>query len=454
MSDGGAPESRLSGDPLAGPPDPPATRGWRETVRGLRLDISPLRTSRDFRLLFLGGSVSFLGSMVTYVAVPFQVYALTGSTALVGLLGLAELVPLIVFGLYGGALADAVDRRRMALLTEAGLALLSALLLLNALLARPLVWPLFAFAAGVAALDALQRPSLAAMLPRLVRPAEIPAAQALWSLRGNLAMVAGPALGGLLVATGGVAAAYAVDAVSFAASLAALALMRAVPAPEHATAVSLSGIVEGFRYAVSRQALVGTYVVDLAAMFFALPTALYPAVAADVLHAPWALGLLYSAGSLGSLAATLTSGWTSRVHAHGRAVALAAGAWGVAIVGFGLAGNVWLAFVFLALAGAADMVSGLFRSVLWDSTIPDEIRGRLAGIELLSYSVGPVLGQARAGGVAAAWSVRGSIVSGGVLCVLAVAALSVRLGDFLAYDDRTDPHALRERRRRKPPTPP
>jgi MFS family permease len=447
------PEPRLSGDPLAGPPHAERLAGgrrrrWRAVLRRTRLDLAPLRTSRDFRLLFTGGAVSFLGSMVTYVALPYQMYTLTGSVFAVGLLGAVELVPMVVFGLYGGALADAVDRRRMALLAEWGLTLASATLLANALLPQPHVVPLYVVAAVVAALDGLQRPSLEALVPRLVNVDQLPAAGALASLRGNVGMVAGPALGGLLATTWGVAAAYTVDVVSFAASLTALSLMRPVPPTASVSRPGLRGIAEGLRYAASRQDLLGTYVVDLVAMLLAFPLALFPAVAATVLDAPWALGLLYSAGSLGSLLATLTSGWTAAVHRHGAAILLATALWGCAIAAFGLATDVRLAFLCLLVAGAADMVSGLFRSIMWNSTIPDELRGRLAGIELLSYSTGPLLGQLRAGGVASLWSIRGSIVSGGLLCVGAVAALAVVLPQMRRFDSRTNEHAVRERQRR------
>ena len=210
----------------------------------------------------------------------------------------------------------------------------------------------------------------------------------------------------------------------------------------------MRGIVTGLRYAMSRKELLGTYAVDTAAMVFAMPMALYPAMAKNVFAEPWALGLLYSAGSVGSLMATLTSGWTSHVHHHGRAVVCAAAAWGAAIACFGLSGNIWLAFLFLAVAGAADMVSGVFRSTIWNQTIPDELRGRLAGIELLSYSVGPVTGNARAGLVAGAWNVRGSVVSGGILCIVSVAIVASSMRTFLRYDDRINEHAVRERRRR------
>jgi MFS family permease len=449
-------ESRLSPDPIAPIPpealptgEPPRKPGWGRRLRRVHLDTRPLRTSRDFRLLWSAGLVSFLGSMITYVAVPFQIYDLTGSTLAVGLLGVAELVPLVFFGLWGGALADAVDRRKMVLFTEVALTVLSALLMVNALLPHPHVWPIFVVAALVAACDGLQRPSLEALIPRIVAHDQLPAASALGSLRMNIGSIAGPALGGVLVAAFGTAAAYGVDVMSFLASLVALSLIRAVPPPSGAEKPSLRGIAEGLRYATSRQELLGTYVIDIAAMLFAMPIALFPAMAKDVFDAPWALGLLFSAGSVGSLIATVTSGWTTHVHHHGRAVAYAAVAWGVSILAFGLAGNVWLAVFFLMLAGAADMVSGLFRSTIWNQTIPDELRGRLAGIELLSYSTGPLLGNARAGGVAAVWSVRGSVVSGGIACVLSVGALAAILPKFMRYDARTNEHAVRERDRRE-----
>jgi MFS family permease len=364
------------------------------------------------------------------------------------MLGVAELVPLIAFGLWGGALADAVDRRRMVLLTELAFTLLSAALLLNALLPQPQIWPIFLIAAMVAALDGLQRPSLDALIPRIVAHDQLAAASALSSLRMNLGMIGGPAVGGILIATLGVAAAYALDVVTFLASLIALAAMRAAPPPVGAEKPSLSRVAEGVRYAVSRPELLGTYAVDTAAMLFAMPVALYPAVAKDVFQQPWTLGMLYSAGSIGSLLATLTSGWASHVHHHGRAVAYAAAIWGVAIAGFGLADNIWLALLFLSIAGAADMISGLFRSTMWNQTIPDELRGRLAGIELLSYSIGPLGGNARAGLVAGHWSVRGSIVSGGVLCLASVSLIATSFKSLLQYDDRTNEHARRQRARR------
>jgi MFS family permease len=416
-------------------------------LRRSRIDVTPLRESRDFRLLFTGGAVSAIGSMVTYVALPYQVKELTGSYLAVGLLGLVELVPLVVFGLYGGALADWVDRRRMVLLTEAALAAMTGLLLVNALQPRPQVWPLYVFALVVAALDGLQRPSLDALVPRIVRHDQLAAAGALNSLRGTIGTIVGPAVGGVLIAAFGVWSAFAVDVVSYLASLVALALMRAVPPPSDGTPPSLRAIGQGLAYAWSRKDLLGTYLVDLSAMFFAFPFALFPFVA-DALHAPWALGLLYSAGFVGSLLATLTSGWNRHVHHHGRAIVVAAVVWGAAIAAFGLARNLWLALLLLGAAGAADMVSGLFRTLIWNQTIPDELRGRMAGTELLSYSVGPQLGQVRSSLVAQWTTLRFSLVSGGVACMASGVLLALALPSLWSFDARTNTHAVRERERR------
>ena len=408
------------------------------------MDTRPLRHSRDFRWVFASGLVTYLGSMVTMVALPFQVADLTGSFVAVGLIGLAELVPLVVFGLWGGAIADAVDRRRVVVLTELAMLGLSGALLVNALLPDPHLWVIYVVAMLFAAVDGLQRPSLEAIIPRVVAHDELAAAGALNSLRWQLGSIAGPALGGLLIAGLGVWSAYAFDAATFLLSAVALWRLRAIPPAEHAESPSLRRIRESMGYAWSRKDLLGTYAVDLMAMIFAFPYALFPFLAED-LGAPWALGMLYSAGAAGSLMATLTSGWTSHVHRHGRAIVLAAIGWGLAIAGVGLTTNVWVVLVMLALAGGADMLSGLFRMLIWNQTIPDEVRGRMAGIELLSYSIGPTLGQVRASAVASLTSLRFSLVSGGLLCAIGGVLAAVTLPSLWRYDDRTDPNAVRER---------
>jgi MFS family permease len=399
------------------------------------IDIGPLKRHRDYRLLFAGQALSFFGAMVTYVALPFQLYHLTGSSLAVGLLSLAELVPLLVTAFIGGALADAVDRRRMLQLAELSLGLATTVLFLNSLLDEPKTWVLFAVAPLMAALDGFQRPALDSMVPRLVSRDELVAASALDSFRGTVGMIAGPAVGGILIATIGLPATYGLDVATCAASVFALALMRAVPPPPDADRPSLGSIVEGMKYAWSRQELLGSYGVDIVAMFFGMPIALFPAIATQYGGAE-VLGLLYAAPSVGALLASLTSGWASRVHRHGLAIIWAAASWGIAIAVFGLVSNLWLALGFLGLAGAADMISGVFRGTLWNQTIPDRLRGRLAGIEQVSYSSGPLLGNLEAGVVASLASVRASVVSGGVLCVLGVGLFALALPAFRRYDAR------------------
>src|SRR6266567_3103914 len=411
----------------------PEKRG--EWWRFATVDITPLRRHRDFRLLFIGRLVSLFGTMITFVAVPYQVYQLSHSTLLVGALGLVELAALIVFAMLGGAMADAADRRTMVLLSEAGLMIGSLFMAANSWLPQPMLWLIFGVTLLWGALDALQRPSLDALLPRLVDRDELAAAGALSSLRGTVGMVAGPALGGVLITLIGLPLTYIVDVATFVVGLACLVLMKAVPPPVDAERPGLRRVVEGIRYARSRPELVGTYVVDTVAMTFGMPLALFPAIAQG-LGGPKVLGLLYAAPAVGAFLFSLTSGWTARVHRHGMGVILAATLWGLAIIGFGVIPGLLSAIGFLALAGAADAMSGVFRQLIWNLTIPDSLRGRLASIELLSYSVGPSLGNFEAGAVASLFSIRVSIVSGGVLCVVGCVLCALALPAFRRYDER------------------
>ncbi|MEO5710152.1 MAG: MFS transporter [Nocardioidaceae bacterium] len=421
---------------------------WGQRLRGLRVDTTPLRTSRDFRLLFLAGTVFYLGGMVSYVALPYQVYRLTGSNFAVGALGLVELLPLLFFGLYGGALADHVDRRRLLVVTGVAQVLLTVVLMVNAFGPQRL-WVIYVVGAALAAAGSLQRPSKESLEPRTVRHDQITAASALSSLSRQIGLLAGPGLGGVLVSTVGVGWCFAVDVTGLVVATLLFARMRPYPHAEETTPPSLRGIGEGLAYALRRRDLLGTYLIDIAAMLLAMPVVLFPALAEDVFGHPELLGLLYTAETIGSMVATTTSGWTSRVHHHGRAIVLAASVYGAAIGLAGLAPSIGLAVALFAVAGAADMVSGIFRATIWNQTIPDTMRGRLAGIEMLSYSVGPLGGQVRAGVVADLWTVRGSIVSGGALCVVGVAATALWLRDFWSYDTRTDEHAVRERALRR-----
>jgi MFS family permease len=372
--------------------------------------------------------------MMTFVALPWQVFQLTKSSVAVGMLGVAEFIAVLFMGFVGGALADYVDRRLMVRLTEAALALGSIVLIINSQLLHPKVWVLFACASLFAALNALQRPSLEAMIPRIVKPEQMPSVAALQAFRGSVAMIGGPAMGGVLIVSFGPTLAYSVDLFTFIVSLIALALMHAVPPPPEADRPGLKSIIEGLRYARSRQELLGTYLVDINAMFFGIPMALFPAIAAN--YGGASVGFLYAAPAVGSLAMSLMLGWTNRVRRHGLAVGIAAACWGLAIIAFGFADRLWLALLFLAVAGASDMISGVFRMIIWNQTIPDHLRGRLAGIELISYHTGPMLGNAESGIVASIFGIRTTVVSGGILCVLGTGLLLLGLPGFRSYDGR------------------
>jgi MFS family permease len=420
----------------------------KRLLRNLSIDLSPLRDSRDYRLLFASGIITMFGTFISMVAVPYQMKELTGSYLAVGLVSLAEFVPMVVCGLWGGAIADAMDRRKIIVLSELGLLVTSAALMINALLPNPQIWVLYVMGAVSTGIASLQRPSMEAVFQQVVKHEQLGAAAVLSSLRWNFGAIVAPALGGLLVTSFGAAAAYGVDALTFVLSLALLWRIRSLPPAEDAAPASLKSLVEGVRYAVGRSDLMGTYLVDIAAMVFAMGTALFPFLA-DELRAPQALGLLYSAAAVGALIASLTGSWAARVQRQGLGVIVAAALWGVAVALTGLAPNVWLVFVCIALAGAADMVSAIFRMTMWNQTIPRELRGRLAGIELLSYASGPMLGNARASLMADFGGTRFSLSAGGLLCVGAVLALGAVLPKFRRYDARTNEHALAEKARRE-----
>ena len=396
------------------------------------LSVAPLRKHRDYRLLFTGQLVSTFGSMITYVAVPVQVFELTHSSLVVGMLGASQLVPLLLCALWGGAYADAMDRRRLLVVSEVLMTLGSLALVLNSLLVAPSVVLIFAVSAAMSAVNGFHRPAMDAMTPRLVDREDLTAVSALGTLRFSVSAIAGPALGGVCIATLGYSATYLIDVLTFLVSLVALAAMRSMPPAADAAVPGIRSVLEGLKYARSRPELIGTYIVDLVAMTFAMPMALFPAIAAQSGSTPRA-GWLFAAMSVGSLITTVFSGWTSRVRRHGAAVVVAAALWGVAIVGLGLTPTFTGALVCLAVAGAADMVSGLFRLTMWNETIPTDLRGRLAGVEMISYLSGPLLGNARAGWMAAATSNRISIVSGGLACVVGVLLCIPLLPAFWAY---------------------
>jgi MFS family permease len=402
----------------------------------LRVDTRPFR-QRDFRNLWLGQAVSTIGAEIGVVAVPYQVYTLTHSTALVGLLGLASLIPLLVVPLIGGAIADALDRRTVLLRTETGMAFVAALFLGNSLLAHPRVWVLFVLQGLAVAIFSLGRPALSSLTPRLVPDDQIAAASALSSVYNSLAAVGGPAVGGLLIAAAGVPWTYAIDLVTYVASFVVIWLLPKLQPVGEVDRPSLSSILDGFRFLGGRQALLGIFAVDTAAMVFGMPTALFPALALHSLGGNAAtVGFLYSAPYAGALVCSLASGWTTHVRRQGVAVTIAACTWGAAIAAFGFMTSLWPALVLLAVAGGADFFSAVLRSTMLLRATPDHLRGRLSGIEFAQVASAPNLGDLEAGVLASLTSLRFSIVSGGLFCVVACIATALALPGFLKYDSR------------------
>jgi MFS family permease len=400
------------------------------------LDIGPLRHNTAFRSLFASQFISGLGTMVSYVAVPWQVYQLTHSNAQVGLLGLVQLVPVVVCGLLGGTVADRVDRKRLLIGSEALMALCVAGLLANALTAAPSALAIYALVAVLQGATGFHRPALEALTQKLARAEEFAAVAALSSVRGTVGMVAGPALAGLLLARWGAVGAYLFD---FATFIAAIFFLARIPRERIGRVERpakgphlLADLAEGLRFAWARPALMGTYIVDIVAMAFAFPIALFPAMAAADGRTE-SVGWLLSAMAVGALAIGLFSGWTGRIRRHGRAVVIAAAVWALGIVALGFAPSLMLGLVCLAVAGAADMVSGVFRGTIWNETIPNTLRGRLAGIEMISYLTGPLVGNARAGFMADAWGVSAAIWVGGLVCLAGVIATGFALPRFWAY---------------------
>ncbi len=412
--------------------------GLRSRFRGLALDLTPVRVSPQFRNLLVGDAVSVIGTQVTAVAVPLQVYAQTRSAAAVGLVGVAGLVPLILLGLYGGAVADAVDRRRLVLATTAAQAVLSTVLLVQAVAGAHQVWLLYVVVACQSGLFALDSPARQAFPPRLLPAELLPAANALRQVEFNVGLAVGPLLAGLVVATAGFGTAYGLDAVSFAASLWAVASLPSMSPEGGGRRAGLASVVEGLRFLGTRKVLLLTFVVDIIAMVFGMPRALFPSLADTVFGGGEAgAGAMYSALAAGALVGALFGGWFGRVHRQGLAVLVAIVAWGVAITLFGLTDRLWLALVLLAVAGASDMVSAVFRTAILQSAAPDEMRGRLGGVFIVVVAGGPRLGDARSGVSAALVGLQPAVVTGGIAVIVLTVAVGLAVPRFAHYDSRT-----------------
>ncbi|GAA2746066.1 MFS transporter [Kitasatospora cinereorecta] len=413
----------------------------RRLSRGALADIGPLRDIPDYRRLWFGQSVSAIGQQMTAVAVSVQVYQLTGSPFATGLVGLCSLVPLIAFGLYGGAIADTVDRRKLGLIGSGGLALVSAVLATQALAGLHAVALLYAAVALQGGFFAVSSPARSSMIPRLVPREQLPAANALNTIGMNLGMTVGPMLGGVLIGTYGAQSAYLVDTFAFGATLYAMWRLPAMH-PQRATGTvdgkpARASVLDGLRFLREQPNLRTSFLADLAAMIFGLPRALFPAIAVGFYGGgPGTVGLLVAAPAVGALAGGLFSGWIARVHRHGVAVLTAVAAWGLAIAAFGVIHQLWLGLLFLAAASCADTISMIFRNTMMQVAAPDEMRGRLQGIFIVVVAGGPRLGDFESGTAAALTSPAVSVITGGLACVAAVLLLAARRPAFLRYDAR------------------
>jgi MFS family permease len=406
-------------------------------VRGVLIDLTPVRESRPFRNLVIGDAVSMIGTQITAVAIPLQVYDQTRSAAAVGAVGLVGLVPLVLLGLYGGAVADAVDRRRLVLLTTTTQIGLSLVLAAQAFAGLGWTWLLYVLIALQSACFALESPARQAFVPRLVPPSQLPAANALRFAEFNLGLTLGPLLAGVVVAVFGFGSAYVLDATSFTAALVAVAALPSMAPEGGGRPAGLASVVEGLRYLATQSVLLMTFVVDIIAMVFGMPRALFPSMSDETFHGgPSTVGALFSALAVGGLLGAVFGGWFGRVHRQGLAVLTAIVAWGVFIIGFGMTSSLWLALLCLAGAGAADMVSAAFRSTMLQSFAPDEMRGRLGGVFIVVVAGGPRLGDGRAGGMASWLGVKESVVLGGVLVVVLTLLCAVLVPRFTRYDTR------------------
>jgi MFS family permease len=404
----------------------------------IAVDVRPLRDSRDFRLLTLGAIVTGLGTQAALVALPYQLYVITGSPFLTGLLGLVELGPLVTASLWGGALADRFDRRKLLLACQVALVLVAAGLAAAAFAGTPPVWLVYVLAGASAGASAVERVTRAAIVPNTVPRDRLRSALSLTFGLYQLTSVVGPAVGGVLIAALGVDWVYAIDAVSCLGMAVAAWAMRPQPpvgAGEHEPV--MRSIATGLSFVRRSQALVGSFVIDLCAMTFGMPRALFPVLSLTVFHTGASgTGALLAAVSAGATAAALTTGWLEHARWLGRIVLASVAVWGVAIAGAGMMSSIVPAAILFAVAGAADSVSAVCRSTISQSVTPDQMRGRMSSVFSLVVASGPRLGDIEAGSVASAATPRFSVVSGGLACVASVAVVAVMFPQLAAYDGR------------------
>lgn len=411
------------------------------SVDAMTVDISPLRESRDFRLLLTGVSVSNVGRQVTLVAVPYQVYLMTRSSLAVAMLGLVQILPLVVVSLYAGALADLRDRRRLLLVSQMLLAVSSLALALLALVVHTPLWPIYVVTAFSAGFSAVGTPTRQAMVPRLISRPKLAASLSLVQVISQFAQVAGPVVGGLVIASAGLVWAYLLDVATYLIGMiAVIAMSPQPPTGEGGQRLGLRAPMSGLEYVAKRPVLLSVFGADLLAMIFGLPRAVFPAMATTIFRvgAP-GLGLLYAAPAVGALVASLFTGWVTRVRRQGRMVLYCVAAWGVSIAAFGLVPSFILGLFFLAAAGAADMLSALFRNTIIQLSTADAFRGRVTSLYTMVVTGGPRLGDLETGVVASLVSVPFAVVSGGVACLFGLAVLAALVPALRRY--RYDPVA-------------
>jgi MFS family permease len=420
--------------------DPASPRSRRRRLGSLVIDPAPLRHDRDFRLLWIGQAISNLGRQITQVVLPYQVYVLTGDVLAVGALSIVQLVPMLLFTLGGGAIADSMDRRRLLLVTQVGLMLTGVALVMLSLHPDPPLLALFAVAFVASAIGSVDQPARSSAIPRLVPPERLPAAISLNHVMFNASSVVGPAIGGIVLATAGVAAAYLLDVLTFLGAIVALILMKPIPPAPGTVRASLAAIAEGLRFARDRRELLATFVVDLNAMVFGSPRALFPALALDVfMVGPAGVGFMAAAAGLGAMVAALFTGWVGRVRRPGRAVLIAVAVWGLGIVGFGLSTFSFpFALLCLAIAAGADVVSAVLRSALLQVLTPDALRGRVSSIHFLVVVGGPRLGDLESAAVASVIGPAPAVVLGGLLTLGGLGVIRFAMPEFDRLELRLD----------------
>ena len=409
----------------------------------LLIDLTPLREIPAYRRIFTAVSISNIGQQMTAVAVAIQVYDITKSSFAVGLVGLAQLLPLVVLGLFGGAMSDSYDRRTIGFVSAVGMAGSSLLLFIQVLLDNQQAWPLYLFVAMSSGFYAVGNPARQAIIPRIVPTEHLQAANSLSFLTWNIGFTIGPLLGGVLIAvTGSVGVAYAVDTVAFTVMMWAMWSLPKLPPMEGAPLKpNLSSVKDGLVFLKGKRNIQMTFYLDLAAMIFGMPRALFPAIALlwysdSAVSTAAIVGLLTAAPALGAAISAIFSGPLERIYKQGTAIVWSIVGWGAAITAFGVTKNLYLALFFLAVAGAADNISAIFRTTMMQVVIPDEYRGRLQGLFTVVVAGGPRLGDFESGTVAAIGGEQLSVVSGGIACVACTYALVKWHKPFMQYDSR------------------